>query len=186
MGEALLRDRLSRAGIENHVSSAGLTSEGVTASDGSVRAMSKRGLDLGAHRSRPMTEEMVRAADLIIGMAREHVREAVVLVPDQLPRAFTLRELVRRGEEVGPRRLRSGAAGGGSPGLRLESFDGWLARVGEGRRAAHLLGSNPADDVEDPMGRSRRHYERTAVQIEDLVDRFMALAFPLSTRVGAS
>jgi protein-tyrosine phosphatase len=185
MGEVLLRDRLARAGVDATVSSAGLISEGVAASDGSVRAMHKRGLDLGPHRSRPMTEEMVRRADLIVGMAREHVREAVVLAPDRLPHAFTLRELVRRAEAAGPRRLASGIATEGAPGVRLESFDGWLARLSEGRKAAHLLGSNPADDIEDPMGRSRRHYERTAAEIEDLVDRFMAHAFPLTTRVGS-
>jgi hypothetical protein len=30
------------------------------------------------------------------------------------------------------------------------------------------------------MGRSRRVYERTAAEIEDLVDRFLALAHPAS------
>ncbi len=185
MGEVLLRDRLTRAGVDARVSSAGLISEGVAASDGSVRAMAKRGLDLGAHRSRPMTVEMVLGADLVVGMAREHVREAVVLAPDRLPHVFTLRELVRRAEAEGPRRRASGLVSETSPGIRLESFDGWLARLSEGRKAAHLLGSNPADDIDDPMGRSRRHYERTAVEIQELVDRFMVQAFPLTTRVGS-
>jgi hypothetical protein len=31
------------------------------------------------------------------------------------------------------------------------------------------------------MGLSRRTYERTAVEIEDLVDRFVGLAFPVAS-----
>jgi protein-tyrosine phosphatase len=136
--------------------------------------MSKRGLDLTAHLSRPLTAAMVAEADLVVGMAREHVREAVVLEPSALPRSFTLRELVRRGEGLGVRR----AAAGEADAQGLEPFASWIARVGEDRRAASLLGRDPVDDIADPMGMSRRAYERTAVEIEDLVDRFVALAFP--------
>lgn len=174
MGEALLRDRLARRGIDARVSSAGLLGDDVPASDGSVRAMTRRGLDLSAHRSRRLTAEAIDAADLVLGMAREHVREAVVLVPDALGRTFTLREVVRRAEAVGPRR----PVDRSRPDLGLEPFDAWLARVGEGRRPSDLLGSSPDDDVEDPMGMSRRAYERTAVVISDLVDRLVDLAFP--------
>jgi protein-tyrosine phosphatase len=165
MGEALLRHRLAAAGIDAHVHSAGLVSQGVPASAHGVRAMAKRGLDLGAHRSRPMTAEMVAGADLVIGMAREHVREAVALVPEAFPRTFTLRELARRAGATGPR-------------LGPEPLDAWLARASAGRRPTDLLGEHPDDDVDDPMGSSRRAYERCATDIEGLVDRVVALAFP--------
>lgn len=174
MGEALLRDRLARRGVEARVASAGLVSDDVPASDGSVRAMTRRGLDLSAHRSRRLTEEAVESADLVLGMAREHVREAVVLVPEALGRAFTLREVVRRAEAVGPRR----SADPSRPGAPLEPLEAWLARVGEGRRPSDLLGASPDDDIPDPMGMSRRAYERTAEVISDLVDRLVDLAFP--------
>lgn len=171
MGQALLRDRLTRLGVEARVGSAGLISEGAPASDGSMRAMGRRGLDLGAHRSVPLTPGQVATADLLIGMTRQHVREAVVLEPDAIARTFTLRELVRRAEVVGPR-LIDGQDGS-------ESVEAWIGRLGLGRRARDLMGDDPADDVADPMGRSRRFYERCAVEIEDLVDRFVALAFPV-------
>lgn len=174
MGEVLLRDRLARRGIDARVSSAGLLGDDVPASEGSIRAMTRRGLDLSAHRSRRMTAELVQASDLVLGMAREHVREAVVLVPEALDRTFTLREVVRRAERAGRRRLADPAR----PELGLEPFEAWLARVGEGRRPSDLLGTSPDDDVEDPMGMSRRAYERTAVVISDLVDRLVDLAFP--------
>lgn len=181
MAEALLRDRLERRQVPARVRSAGLISDGVPASANSVRSMAKRGLDISAHRSRPLVADDAARADLIIGMAREHVREAVVLEPTALPRAFTLRELVRRAEDQGQRRA-GDLIEPGDP-LDLEPFSAWVLRLGEDRRAASLLGRDAADDVADPIGMSRRTYERTAAEIEDLVDRFVAQAFPLlSTR----
>ena len=170
MAEALIRDRMARLGIAGDVASAGLVSEGVVASEGSVRAMAKRGLDLSAHRSTLLAEDAIATADLVLGMTREHVREAVVLVPDAFERAFTLRELVRRAEATGPRRV--------DPDGGEEELDAWLRRVGAGRQAVDLMGESEADAVADPIGRSRRVYERTAAEIEDLVDRFLALAHP--------
>ena len=55
-----------------------------------------RGLDISSHRSRTMSRQLLAEADLVVGMAREHVREAVLAVPDLWARAFTLKELVRR------------------------------------------------------------------------------------------
>lgn len=166
MVEALLRDRLASRSVEAVVHSAGLLRDGAPASDGSVRAMAARGLDISDHVSRVVTEDMVRPADLVIGLAREHVREAAVLTDDGLARTFTLRELARRAEEAGPRQTD-------------EALDAYLARVGEGRRATDLLGASAADDVADPIGGSRRRYERTAQEIEALVDAVVAHLFPL-------
>lgn len=176
MAEALLRDRLARLGIDAVVSSAGLVSDGVPASAGSVKAMAKRGLDIGAHRSRPMTPDDIRAADLIIGMARRHVREAVVLDADAFGRTFTLREIVRRGEGTGRRRTVDG---------ETEPLSAWLDRLARDRRTSDLLGQDDADDIADPMGMSKRVYERTAVEIEQLVDRLVGLGFPAAATYSA-
>lgn len=164
MAEALLHDRLSRIGFDAKVSSAGRLYDDTPVSSGSVLAMADRGFDIRRHRSRRMTSELLRDADLVLGMAREHVREAVVLEPDVFPRAFTLKELVRRGEAIGPRR-------------RGEPLDVWLTRAHEGRDRRHLLGTSPDDDVGDPIGGSADLYARTAVEIERLVDRLVELAF---------
>ncbi len=176
MAEALLRDRLDQRGLDGRVASAGLVSEGVTASENSVRVMAKRGLDLQTHRSTLLDEEAVARADLVIGMTREHVREAVVLEPDAFAHTFVLRDLVRRAQATGPRRL--------AP--EEEPLGTWLARVGVGRRGADLMGEDPADDVTDPMGRSRRFYERTAAELEDLIDRFLAVAHPASASTASA
>jgi protein-tyrosine phosphatase len=166
MAEVLLRSTLADRGVEATVSSAGLFRGGVPASPGSVRAMARRGLDLDAHRSRTVTAELLDGADLVVGMARLHVKEAVLAVPDVWPRAFTLKELVRRGAAAGPR-----PAG--------EPVADWLARLHEGRRRADLIGDDPADDVADPIGGPDDLYLRTADELELLVRRLADLAFPI-------
>ena len=78
-----------------------------------------------------------------IGMAREHVREAVVLVPDALARTFTLKELVRGAEAIGAARV---------PTSR---WPAWLARIAPHEPRAALVGRAATTtelDVADPIG----------------------------------
>jgi protein-tyrosine phosphatase len=164
MAEALLRHRLGDLGIDARVASAGLLRAGQPASQHGIDILRARGLDLSTHRSRSMTRDVLASADLILAMAREHVREAVVLDPSLWPRTFTLKELVRRGQAIGPRE-----AG--------ESLADWLAVAGQGRRVADLTGSSPEDDIEDPYGGPRSAYDRLIVELDDLLDRLVALAF---------
>jgi len=96
-------------------------------------------------------------------MARGHLRDVVVMVPSALPKTFTLRELVRRGEATGPG----------------TSLTGWLALLGEGRRSSDLLGDDPNDDIADPIGGPDADYERIAVQLEDLIERLGRLLDPI-------
>jgi protein-tyrosine phosphatase len=162
MAQALLARRLHDAGVEAGVASAGLLFDGRPATDHGVTVMAERGLDTSGHRSRVLQPDLVSGADIVIGMARNHVREAVALVPGIWGRAFTLKEIVRRGEE----------RGGRGPG---EPLDVWLARLHAGRRLPDLLGDSDADDVADPIGGPRRHYERTAEELDDLTARLARL-----------
>ncbi|MDQ2825788.1 MAG: hypothetical protein M3Y04_02285, partial [Actinomycetota bacterium] len=98
MAEYMLRKRFTDAGIDARVASAGLLQAGNPAQAHGIDVAQSLGLDMSAHRSRSMTRDVLAAADLVVGMAREHVREAVVLDPGLWPRTFTLKELVRRGE----------------------------------------------------------------------------------------
>jgi len=164
MAEVLLRDRFRSSGVDARVASAGLLRSGQPASAHGVDLMRERGLDMGAHRSRTIAPELLTSADLILGMAREHVREAVVMATTVWPRTFTLKELVRRGEAAGPRQAD-------------EPMDAWIARVAQGRRVADLSGSSPEDDIVDPIGGPRSAYERLAAELDDLLDRMVAVAF---------
>ena len=165
MAEALLRDRLASAGVDAQVSSAGDLPGGACASDGAVRAMAARGLDLGAHTSRTLTPDLIDGADVVIAMARRHLQSAVVLCPGVWSKTFTLKELVRRARQLGPRR-------------RGEPFEAWLAAAHEGRTRQQLLGDDRNDDIADPIGGPQRAYDKTAAELEALIDAFVSLAFP--------
>src|SRR5687768_2135503 len=158
MAEALLRHKLELAGIDATVSSAGTWRAGEPAAPGSFNAMATRSLDLSAHRSVLLDIEAVRRADLVIAMAREHVREVLVLDPPSLAKTFTLKELVRRAEALGPTDL---------------PFDRWLVHVGQGRQARQMLGASRDDDVADPIGQADDVFVGTANELDRLLDRLV-------------
>jgi protein-tyrosine-phosphatase len=162
MAEGLLRRLLGDAGIDAAIGSAGLMPGGMPATPDAVATMAGRGIDIGAHRSRTLDAEAVRSTTLVVGMSRMHVREACTRYGAAMGRTFTLKELVRRGEQAGAR------VGG-------ESLAGWLDRVGFGRQAAALMGDDPADDVADPVGQPRAVYEDTADELADLLGRLVGL-----------
>lgn len=165
MAEGLFRRDLAAAGVDAVVESAGLVTQGQEASRHGIDAMARRGVDIDAHRSRRVSTYLIDAADLIVGMERQHVREVAVTDGDAFARTFTLPELARAAQALGPR----------GP---TESLEAWLARAADGRRPTDLLGYDPADEVADPIGRSAKHYERTAVEIEGLVRTVVDHLFP--------
>jgi len=76
----LAEDELTQAGL--HVVSAGLyAAEGEPASEPAVEAMQELGLDLSAHRSRPVSAELVDQADLVLTMTEAHRLGVVGLAP---------------------------------------------------------------------------------------------------------
>ncbi len=162
MAEAILRRRLPAAEI---TSAAAVGRSGVPASGGAVRSMANLGLDITAHRSRAVDDTEIATADLVLAMARMHVREIVVRVPSALPKTFTLKELVRLAERTGPR----------PPDVTLAS---WLAGLWPGRRSSDLLGEDVADDVADPIGQRQGRYDACALELDGLLDRLCRLVFP--------
>lgn len=170
---AWLRARLAQAGVEADVTSAGTLTEDRPAPSELVAVGQRMAVDLSSHRSARFSSGDLTSADLVVGMTRQHVREAVSLAPSIWPHCFTLREFVRRGWAIGPRR----------PGQGVES---WLAEVHAGRRTADLLGSSPDDDVEDPMGGSERDYQATADVLAELVDQLTMLLWPVESQALSS
>jgi protein-tyrosine phosphatase len=160
MAEGMLRALLTDNGARADIGSAGLLPGGAPATRNAIAVMADRGIDISRHVSRTMDPEIVRSTPLIIGMAREHVREAIGFGAD-LERTFTLKELVRRGDDTGPRRPD-------------ETVFDWLARVGAGRRSADLVGDDH-DDIADPVGRPRADYEETAGELDVLLRQLVAL-----------
>jgi protein-tyrosine phosphatase len=166
MAVGLLRHSFSERGLSDvHVTSAGFLAADRAATEDAVLVLAARGIDISDHSSRVVTPEMLDSADLVLGMARVHVREATVLRRAAFPKLFTLKEIVRRGDEVGARK-------------DGEALGEWLARVGEGRLLTHHLGDSTTDDVADPVGRPMRVYKKTAKELDGLVARFVELAWP--------
>lgn len=161
MAEALLRARVDSFVPPVEIVSAGLLDAGHAASDATIQALAERDLDVTRHRSRRIDADLVSSAALVLGMERRHVQEAVLLAREAWPRSFALKELVRRGEERGPR---------GDEPLAV-----WLARIHEGRTPEDLLGVDAADDVADPYGQSARVHRRTLAELDDLVARLARL-----------
>jgi protein-tyrosine phosphatase len=165
MAQAMLSARLAARGVAVPVASAGLLGGGRPPPPEVISVMAARGIDVTGHRSRVVTADDLAAADLILGLTREHVRHAAVLRPAAWPRAFTIRELLRRGQQAGAR----------APG---EPLGHWLTRAAVGRRRADLLGSHPADDVADPAGGPFREYQATADILDRLTRGLVELGWP--------
>jgi protein-tyrosine-phosphatase len=167
MGEGLLRHLVVARNLPARVLSAGLLPSGSPATADAVAVMAERGIDIAGHVSRQVTAPIAEQADLVICMAREHVREVAVLGPDLLAKTFTLKELLRLAELAGPRQ-----AG--------EPLEGWLARLRPLRRRDELLGVglDLAYDVEDPIGQSIGRYRATADELEGLLGDLVVCMWP--------
>ena len=164
MAAVMLSQRLSSLGVDATVSSAGMLHDGEPAAALGIDVMAARNLDLAAHRSTRLQRSLVEQADLILAMERAQLREVVLLSPPIWPRCFTLKELARRGESVGPR-------------LANEPLRDWLMRVHQGREKSMLLGHDDRDDLADPYGGSRADFEHTASELDTLLDRVTMLAW---------
>jgi protein-tyrosine phosphatase len=159
LGAALLQAQLrARApDVVVQVTSAGVAaSAGTGATTPTIDAAAALRVDLRTHQSIRLDAAHVRAANVIIGMERRHVQEAVLLDPSAFSRSFTLKELVRRGRAVGRRGYR-------------ESLAEWTSRVSAGRRPVDLLGASRDDDIEDPTTNPMVDHQSTAVEIDELV-----------------
>jgi len=165
MAQAMLSGRLAAHGVTVRVASAGMLGSGRRPPPEVISVMAARGIDVARHRSRLVTADDLAGANLILGLSREHVRHATVLLPAAWPRAFTIRELLRRGHEAGLR----------SPG---EPLGAWLTRAARGRSRRDLLGSSPADDVADPASGPLHRYQATADLLDQLTSDLVRRCWP--------
>jgi protein-tyrosine phosphatase len=162
MAEGFLRQRLGARHVPATVTSAGTRTQGRPPVDEVIELMADRDIDIREHRSQLVTKQLVTEADLIICMAREHLREVVLIDADAYPRTFTLRELVRLADEAGPRPDEL-------------SITDWLRKLDDGQPT---IGFSELDDIEDPVGRRFAVYRKSCEEIEVLVDRMVELVWP--------
>jgi protein-tyrosine phosphatase len=151
------------------VSSAGLLADSgsipTVVPDEALEVMDTYGIDLRQHRGRALTASMLEGADLVIGMSRRHVQEAVLLDPRSWPHAFMLKELVRRGEHIGPRHSAQG-------------LDAWIGAAHGDRTRESLAHRSKVDEVVDPYGGTMADYRATAAELSRLTARLTGLLWP--------
>jgi protein-tyrosine phosphatase len=169
---------LFAAQMHHHTESVSVSSAGIRAGRGLtpdavpdevLEVMDTYGIDLRDHRSRALTATMLQEADLVIGMGRRHVQEAVLLDSESWPHAFMLKELVRRGELIGAR----------PPAQPVES---WIATVHGDRTRGSLAHRSGADEVADPYGKTLADYRSTAAELDRLTAQLTALLWPTLAR----
>jgi protein-tyrosine phosphatase len=165
MAAALFARRAEGHTDRPRIASAGLGESGYPVPDEVLQVMARRGVDLTDHRSATLAAPLVTEAELVIGMSLRHVQESLLLVPSSWDRTFRLKELVRRGEFIGPR----------MPGQDLPA---WVRAVQGDRTRDSLAHHSPGDDVADPYGGPFAGYEATAAELDELTDRLATLIWP--------
>jgi protein-tyrosine phosphatase len=166
MAGAFLTRALERADVPAQVVSAGIrASEGSPPPSQVVEAMRGFGIELSEHRSRELTPQLARGAHVVLGLTREHLREAVLMDPRLLDAGFTVKELARRAGMQGFRPVN-------------EALEPWLATLVANRDVAELMGADPFDDMADPIGGPLAGYQDTAAELSQLVDRIVRTVWP--------
>ena len=90
MAAAMLNDIAVKNDLDVLIDSAGVFAViGAKATDEAVKAMAARGIDLSSHRTKPLTDELISAADIILVMTGAHKQLIASMAPGKV---YTLKE----------------------------------------------------------------------------------------------
>jgi protein-tyrosine phosphatase len=134
-----------------------------------------RGVDVDpdGFAARRVTEQMLRGADLVLPLTREHRAQVVDLAPAVVRRTFTVRELARLASQVDREQLEARAGGPtATPAARLDA----LIPLAAARRAAV---DPELDDIVDPYRRELSVYQESFDQILPAVRTIAQIALRL-------
>ena len=148
MAEAILRHRLERSASTPRSSRPACQPTAQPATDTAVERWPIRGLDIPTTAAGCSPPSCWPRADLVVGMAREHVREAVVAASRALLPHLHPQGARARGAEVGAGPPTSRSTAGCAP-----------AHAGP-HTPMQLWARPPLDDVADPIGAGPAVYER--------------------------
>ena len=97
MAEAYLKKLLqNQHRTDIQVSSAGvLAVAGMGASEGSRGVLAREGIDVSAHRSQRVTQELADQSDIILAMEKAHEDQILQLAPEAKNRLFLLKEFAK-------------------------------------------------------------------------------------------
>ncbi|BCT77041.1 low molecular weight phosphatase family protein [Sinomonas cyclohexanicum] len=153
--EQFLRMRVAAPGVA--FSSAGLVAAYGHAMPEEASLLSRRygGLPDG-HRSRPLSAELLRSADVVLTASREQRGAVAHLLPRMSARTFTISEFSRL---LGALRPPTGPD-------RPIPWDGLVESLRAVRGLVPPPGDPEADDIEDPYRRPLAVYERVAARLD--------------------
>ncbi|MGN0162214.1 MAG: low molecular weight protein arginine phosphatase [Candidatus Ornithomonoglobus sp.] len=85
MAAAMMNDIAVKNDLNVLIDSAGVFAGiGEKASDEAIQAMKKRGIDLTGHRTKPLTDELINMADIILTMTKAHKQLILNYAPDKI------------------------------------------------------------------------------------------------------
>lgn len=121
------------------------------------RLLSAGGAADRAFAARQLDQSMVRDADLVLALTKQHRAAALRLSPATLRRAFTLLEFARI------------VGAPGFPALQATTVEGRLAEMTDLAGSRRQLGEITGDDVPDPYRQSDRAFQESFVLIHAAV-----------------
>lgn len=166
MMEFLFRDELTRRAIDWQVSSAGTRARpGLPAYPHTIKVLGEYGFDLTDWRSTPLSTQLLQSSDLVITAAEEHRSWVLEMSPASMGTVYPLRQLAHILDTVG----------GPAPVDADTSLVEWVAN------ARTRVQPVPAGsiDLEDPIGRSLRHFRRCRGLVDEAVRQIVAPLVPL-------
>jgi protein-tyrosine-phosphatase len=94
MAEGLFRKRLKGLGKDGiKVMSAGIAAiDGYPPTDTAIEVMKEEGVELSGFRSKKVTAELIKKADIILAMQSLHKEEVIRLVPEAASKTYLLKE----------------------------------------------------------------------------------------------
>lgn len=94
MAQGYMKKAMEERGIKNvEAKTAGvMTIPGLIPTPEATQVMRNAGIDITGHRSSPLTRELIRKADLILGMTPFHVQYALRMSDDAKDKTFLLKE----------------------------------------------------------------------------------------------
>lgn len=164
MMEYLLRDTLARRGICWDVRSAGTRAKtGSPVHPHTEKVLAEQGFDLSDWRTTLLTADLVDTSNLVITAAEEHRTWVLELSPAAMGKVFPLRQLAH---------ILAGTGQRGTVDAGPDLVD-WVA----GARTRVQPVPPGSVDLDDPIGRSMRHFRRCNRTVEDAVRQ---IAIPLT------
>lgn len=122
-----------------------------------VAVLAEHGVDAACHRSYRIDEASVRAADVVLTMEGDHVRQATTLLPSAFPKIMPIRKAAHVIQQLGGETV---------PTARL------VEAVNVDREPADYLSHRW--DVPDPYGGRLKAYRRAVSQIDELLTTVIA------------